>query len=240
MITVALIGYGKMGRVIENLIDSKYPDMKIGLKINSNNRADFTKENLKKVDVAIEFSTPEIAYANIMTCFEAGIPVVCGTTGWTAELNNVKQLCNQNNNALLYASNFSIGVNIFFEINKRLAQLMSDKPYELRIDETHHLQKHDKPSGTAITLADTIVQQNPNYQDWQLDEKKISTDIPVFSHRVENIPGTHTITYSNDIDQIEITHTAFSRDGFAHGAIQAARWLIGKQGFFEMRDVLSL
>jgi 4-hydroxy-tetrahydrodipicolinate reductase len=240
MIKVALIGYGKMGKTIEQLILEQYPDMQIVLKISSQNLANFTKESLENIDVAIEFSNPHAAYNNILTCFEAKVPVVCGTTGWYNELNIVKQLCNDKNNTLLYATNFSVGVNLFFELNKKLATLMQHKNYQAQIDEIHHTQKLDKPSGTAVTLANDLINSNSEYSKWLLDTKENNSTLPIFSHREEAVPGTHTITYKNDIDQIAITHTAFSRKGFADGAIIASRWLIGKQGYFEMKDVLSL
>lgn len=240
MIRVALIGYGKMGKTIEQLILDHYPDMQIVLKVSSGNHTNFTKESLENVDVAIEFSNPQAAYQNILTCFEANVPVVCGTTGWYNELNIVKQLCNDKNNTLLYATNFSVGVNIFFELNKKLATLMQHKNYQAQIDEIHHTQKLDKPSGTAVTIANDLIASNMDYTKWVLDSNENKSTLPIYSHREESVPGTHTITYKNDIDQIEITHTAFSRKGFADGAIIASRWLVGKNGYFEMKDVLSL
>ncbi|MEI6310955.1 MAG: 4-hydroxy-tetrahydrodipicolinate reductase [Bacteroidota bacterium] len=240
MIRIALIGYGKMGKTIEKLITENYPDMSVVLRINSQNSDECTALNLRNADVAIEFSSPHTAYHNILQCFEANIPVVCGSTGWYEELNIVKQLCNEKNNTLLYATNFSIGVNLFFELNKKLAHLMQHQKYSLRIDETHHTQKLDKPSGTAVSIAQDIIQNNATYSNWNLNEATHKENIPVFAHREEHVPGTHTVSYTNEIDQIQITHTAFSREGFADGAIQASRWIIGKQGFFQMKDVLSL
>jgi 4-hydroxy-tetrahydrodipicolinate reductase len=240
MIRIALIGYGKMGKTIEKILAERYPDMQVVLKIGSSNMQDFTTENLQKVDIAIEFSRPESAYKNVLKCFEANIPVVCGTTGWYDELNIVKQLCIDKKNTLLYGTNFSVGVNIFFELNKKLAQLMQHKSYEAKIDEIHHLQKLDKPSGTAVSLANDLIVNNNNYKNWSLDNSSLASELAVYAHREDNVPGTHTITYQNNIDKIEITHTAFSREGFADGAILASRWLVGKVGYFEMKDVLAL
>ena len=240
MINVALIGYGKMGKAIELLIAEEYKDMQIALKIDSKNCNNLTVDNLQNIDIAIEFSQPHTAYKNILTCFEANIPVVCGTTGWFNELNIVKQLCKEKNNTLLYATNFSVGVNLFFELNKKLAQLMQHKNYQVQIDEIHHLQKLDKPSGTAVTLATEIITNNTDYNNWQLDNTIQKPEFSIYSHREGTVPGTHTVSYKNSIDQIAITHTAFSRKGFADGAILASRWLIGKIGYYEMSDVLAI
>ena len=241
MIKVALIGYGKMGKTIEKLIEKDFPDMEIIFKFNQDSVNDFTIENLKKVDVAIEFTQPETAAKNVMKCFDAGIPVVCGTTGWYQQLNDVKQVCIEKNMALLYATNFSIGMNIYFEINQRLAQLMSGKNYAASISETHHTQKLDKPSGTAVTLAEQIIDHHLNYIKWELNDSPSSErlSLSINAIREENVPGTHLIKYENEIDIIEIKHEAKSRDGFAQGAILAARWLIGKQGYYGMKDVLQ-
>lgn len=240
MIKVALLGYGKMGKTIESLIEKNYPDISVAFRISSANMHELTSTNLSAVDVAIEFSNPDAALKNIMTCFEANVPVVCGTTGWQDQLNIVKQLCIDKNYSLLYASNFSIGVNIFFELNKKLSSLMHNRPYQIRIDETHHLQKIDKPSGTAISLIQDIMASNDKYEGWQLDQQADSKSIPVYAHRKEGVPGTHSVLYQSAIDSIEIVHTAHSREGFADGAITAAQWLIGKKGYFQMKDVLAL
>lgn len=235
---VALLGYGKMGKAIEQRINAYYPDMEIVLKIQKDNAHLLQTDALLQADIAIEFSAPHLAYTHVMCCFEKNIPVVCGTTGWYEQLNIVKQLCNEKNYSLLYATNFSIGVNVFFELNKKLATLMQGKNYNVRVDETHHVYKLDKPSGTAYTLTQDILHSLPLYEGWSLDEEK-DNYVPVFAHRKENVPGTHCITYQNEIDQIQITHTAYSREGFADGAIQAARFLLGKKGYFEMRDLLQ-
>ena len=241
MIKVALIGYGKMGKTIESLIERDFPDMRIDYTFHQKNIHECTVENLQKVDIAIEFTQPATAGANVLKCFEAGIPVVCGTTGWYQLLNDVKQVCKEKNKALLYATNFSIGMNIFFEINQRLAQLMNGRNYIATMTETHHTHKLDMPSGTAVSLAEQIFDHNKNYTNWVLDDKPNNEglSLSIAAIRTENVPGTHVVKYENDIDLIEIKHEAKSRDGFAQGAILAAGWLIGKEGYYGMKDVLQ-
>ena len=241
MIKVALIGYGKMGKTIERLIERDFKDMQIVLKINQDSLHELTIDNLKKADVAIEFTQPSTANEHIRRCFEAGIPVVCGTTGWYKQLNDVKQLCIEKKYTLLYATNFSIGMNIFFEIHQRLAHLMSNKDYRAKITEIHHTAKLDIPSGTAVTLAEQLIDHHQQYIKWELNEAESSERMSLSIHalREEEVPGTHIVAYENEIDRIEIKHEAKSRDGFAQGAILAARWLIGKQGYFGMKDVLN-
>jgi 4-hydroxy-tetrahydrodipicolinate reductase len=241
MIKVALIGYGKMGKTIEKLIERDFQDMQIVLKINQNSQDELTIDHLKKADIAIEFTQPSTASDHVRMCFEAGIPVVCGTTGWYDQLNDVKQLCIEKKYALLYATNFSIGMNIFFEIHQRLAHLMSNKNYHAKITEIHHTAKLDIPSGTAVTLAEQLIDHHQQYNKWELNEAESADpmSLAILAIREENVPGTHLVKYENDIDVIELIHEAKSRDGFAQGAILAARWLIGKQGYFGMNDVLN-
>ncbi len=234
---IAIIGYGKMGRAIEELIGDKHD---IVLRINSQNTSQMTVENLQKADVAIEFSMPDVAFRNILQCFEANVPIVVGTTAWMNRLEEISDLCKQQNQALFYASNFSIGVNLFFELNRKLAKMMADYPnYHLQIDEIHHTQKLDAPSGTAISIAEGIMEVNVSKKKWGNQVSQEAGTIDIISHRKEDVKGTHIVTYSSDIDTLEIKHTAHSRVGFALGAIKAAEWLVGKKGIFTMRDYLS-
>jgi len=235
---IALIGYGKMGRAIEEIVMQK--GYSICLAINSKNLYDLTKANLQKADVAIEFSTPENAVNNILQCFDAGVPVVCGTTGWLNNLEKVKEICNEQNGSLLYASNFSIGVNIFFEVNKKLAELMDEQNYDVIINEIHHTQKKDSPSGTAITIAEQIIQYLSDKKQWVNYESDKDEELSIISNRVDPAPGTHIVKYSSIVDAIELIHTAHNRKGFALGAIQAAEFLKNKKGIFTMKDVLGI
>ncbi len=242
---IALLGYGKMGQIIERFATERGHE--IVLKIGIDNLNDFTIENLKQADVAIDFSAPDAAVSNIYKCFEAKVPVVVGTTGWYGELQNIKNDCEQSNNTLLYGSNFSIGVNIFFHLNKVLAKLMNNYPaYEVQVEEIHHTQKLDAPSGTAMTIAEDIIENLDRKTEW-LNEI-VGTPIPeiikneqllIESHRIENVPGTHTVVYSSEVDDIEIKHTAHNRAGFALGALVAAEWLQNKQGFYNVADVFK-
>ena len=220
---IAIIGYGKMGKLIAVLAEEKGYD--IVLKTNSN--LPFEKCNLKDVDVAIDFSTPETAFNNISHAIKNNIPIISGTTGWLEKLEEIKKLCTKYNGAFLYASNFSIGVNMFFKINTELAKLMQDKNYKTSISETHHLEKLDKPSGTAKTLSEDI-------------HKELKITPNIISHRIEKKIGTHEIMYESVIDNIKIVHEAKSRDGFALGALKAAEWIRNKNGIFSMQDVLSI
>ena len=242
---IAIIGYGKMGKTIEGLLQKEPLQSKhqVGMRINSRNMEELTIDNLQKnkIDVAIEFTQPEAAVLNIEKCLYAGVPVVCGTTAWLKHLSQVAKLCEEKKGALFYASNFSIGVNIFFEINRRLAKLMNGRnDYHIQIDEIHHTQKLDAPSGTAITLAEAIVEENKSKTDWINTRSLNPEDLEIVSHRREDVKGTHLITYHSPIDTLEIKHTAHSREGFAQGAILAAEWLYGKQGIFTMKDMLCL
>ena len=200
-------------------------------------------DDLKQIhiaDVAIDFSVPKAAYNNISTCIKQGVPVISGTTGWLDKYDEIVALCNQKKGAFIYASNFSLGVNIFFEINQQLAKLMANyEDYNVSIEEIHHTQKLDAPSGTAITLANQILEKI-NKNKWVLGETNQEDELPIIAKRIENIPGTHHVTYENNIDKIEIIHTAKNRKGFALGAVVAAEWLLGKQGVFTLRDVLGI
>ena len=230
---IALLGYGKMGKVIEQIALDRGHE--IVLKKDQNN----TFDGLENADVAIDFSVPDSAVTNISSCLEKGIPVISGTTGWLVDYQNMVDLCQKNNGSFIYASNFSLGVNVFFELNDYLAKMMANlKQYQVSMEEIHHTQKLDAPSGTAITLAEGII-KNTNYTQWTLENPK-ANEIQIEAKRIENVPGTHSIFYDSTVDQIEIKHTAHSREGFALGAVVAAEWLIGKKGVFSMKDVLGL
>ena len=236
---IALIGYGKMGKTIEEIALQKGHE--IVLKIDLENKDELTTENLQQADVAIEFTGPENAIANIYKCFDSNIPVVCGSTGWLQHWGAVEKYCIEKNGTFLYASNFSIGVNIFFEVNKRLAALMSKQPaYDVTIEEIHHTAKKDAPSGTAITLAEQVIIELPRKSSW-INEPTTNDELLVIeSKRIDPAPGTHTVKYSSGVDDIAIIHTAHNRKGFAGGAVLAAEFLAGKRGMFFMKDVLGL
>ena len=237
-LNIAMIGYGKMGKAIEAIALAK--GFSVPLKITSANLYELTKANLETCDVAIEFTNPQSAPANIRTCIDAGIPVVCGSTGWNAQESEIKDYCLQHNGTLLFASNFSIGVNIFFELNKKLAGMLSrQKGYDVSIEEIHHTAKKDTPSGTAIMLASQIIAQRNDKNGWAMGEKGGEDKIMISSKRIDPAPGTHYVRYSSSIDDIEIVHTAHSREGFAAGALTAAEFLVGKTGIFSMADVLK-
>ena len=236
---IALIGYGKMGKAIEKIAHERGHET--GLIIDQDNTNDLTAENLRGCDVAIEFSTPEFAENNIKACLEAGIPVVSGTTGWLDRLGDVKNLCESRNGAMVYASNFSIGVNLFFEVNKHLANLMGDHPqYNVHIEEIHHTQKKDSPSGTAITLAEQIIESSVKKNKWVNSSTDRPQELYILSQRIDPAAGTHRVVYSSPVDDLEIIHTAHNREGFATGAVQAAEFIIGKKGIFGMKEVLGL
>lgn len=232
---IALLGYGRMGKTIEKIAEDRGHE--VVLKVSD----DIDNHDLdgSKIDVAIDFSIPDAAYKNIITCFKNNIPVVSGTTGWLDHYEKAKKICNEENSAFIYASNFSLGVNVFFELNQKLAKMMQGlEDYSVEIEEIHHTQKLDAPSGTAISLAQQILEENSKLKGWQLDDAD-ADEIPIFAKREENVPGTHTVTYDSEIDKIEITHTAKSRQGFALGAVVAAEYLKDKSGIFTMKDVLS-
>ncbi|WP_081210196.1 4-hydroxy-tetrahydrodipicolinate reductase [Salegentibacter sediminis] len=232
---IALLGYGKMGKTIEEIALER--GHKITLKVDEDIES-YDLTNLD-ADVAIDFSVPKAAFKNITTCFELGIPVVSGTTGWLDHYDKAVEICEKHDTAFLYASNFSIGVNLFFELNEKLAEMMKNlKEYSVEVEEIHHVQKLDAPSGTAISLAQQIIANNPNKIAWQLDHAE-NDEIPIYAKREANVPGTHTVSYKSEIDSIEIKHTAHSRQGFAKGALIAAEWIKGKEGIYRMQDVLS-
>lgn len=232
---IALIGYGKMGKAIEKIALGRGHD--VVLKADS--REDL--ERLGHADAAIEFSQPQAAFENISFCLKKQIPVVCGTTGWLARRSEIERLCAETKGAFLYGSNFSLGVNLFFQLNQNLAQLMQrfQNQYEASIEELHHTQKLDAPSGTAITLAEGII-ENSDKTAWKLDKTETKQDLLITAKRIDNLPGTHIVAYKSEVDEIEIKHTAHSREGFALGAVIAAEWLSGKKGIFSMKDVLGL
>lgn len=230
---IAIIGYGKMGKTIEKLALEK------GHTIVYKSSQEIEEGDISQADVAIEFSSPKSAANNILSCFEKQIPVICGTTGWLDRLDEIVKACAENDSAFLYASNFSLGVNIFFHINEVLAKLMKDYPsYNVEISEIHHTEKLDAPSGTAISLANQIIAES-ELETWSLDKKE-ENKLPIYAFREEDVKGTHTVTYSSDIDDIKISHEAHTRDGFALGAILAAEWILGKKGVFSMKDVLKI
>ena len=236
---IALIGYGKMGKAIEEIALQRGHE--IVLKVGIENLEDNTINNIRKADVAIEFTGPESAFENVMRCIEAGIPVVCGSTGWLARYEEAKNACLVHKSALLYASNFSVGVNIFFAINKRLAELMAPHTeYEISLTEVHHTEKKDAPSGTAITLAEQILDKNTRKKQWVNQPGTRPEDLTIISERIDPAPGTHIITYTSAIDDIEIKHTAHNRKGFATGAVLAAEFIREKKGIFNMSDVLGI
>ncbi len=235
---IALIGYGKMGKTIERMALEQGHE--VVLKIDIDNYSDFTAQNLQKADVAIEFTRPEDAFDNIRKCLAAGIPTISGTTGWLKKKAAIEELCKRKKGAFFYASNYSIGVNIFFALNKFLAKMMDVRTqYEIETEEIHHVQKLDAPSGTSITLAEGILENIQRKKSWVNDTPTSKTHLPIISKRIDKVPGTHQISYHSAIDTIEIKHTAHSREGFARGAIQAAEWIIGKRGCFGMQDLLG-
>jgi len=236
---IALIGYGKMGKAIEEVALQRGHE--IVFKIDQPNLHEFTKENMAKAEAAIEFTSPHSAYDNVKACIEFGVPIVCGSTGWTERLDEMKNICADNNGSFIYSSNYSVGVNIFFEVNKKLAALMAPhSAYEVIMEETHHTQKKDAPSGTAITLAEQILEQVKRKNKWVNGLSEHPEDLEIISQRIDPAPGTHSIKYSSVIDDIEIIHTAHNRQGFATGAVLAAEFIKDKKGFFTMKDVLGL
>lgn len=230
---IALLGYGRMGQAIEQIAISRGHD--IVIKTSSN-----TGYNIKEADVAIDFSIPNAAFNNISNCLNNDVPVISGTTGWLDKYNDAVSLCEKNKGAFIYASNFSLGVNIFFELNEILAKMMTKlEDYKVDIEEIHHTKKLDAPSGTAITLAEGVIKNHSQYSNWKLDESTENI-LPITAKRIPDVPGTHIITYKSDIDTIKIEHEAHNRQGFALGAVIAAEWIIGKTGVFTMKDVLNI
>jgi len=236
---IALIGYGRMGREIESAAVEKGHE--IILKVDKDNRFELDSEKFRSADVAIEFTTPETAFDNIRACFKAGVPVVCGTTGWTGMLKEAERLCSENDQAFFYASNFSIGVNILFRLNRWLAGVMNRFPeYDVQVSEVHHIHKKDAPSGTAIKLAEEIIDAIERKTVWEGGPAESSDKLAVLSERKGEVPGDHTVNYISGSDTLEINHRSHNRKGFAQGAILAAEFLKGKKGVFNMGDLLDI
>lgn len=237
---IALVGYGQMGKEIEKIAIERGHE--IALTIDIGNQDDLNSEKLAGVDVAIEFTRPETAVANYKKCFTAGVPVVSGTTGWLDKLPEVIADCEKNDTGFFYASNFSLGVNLFFELNKKLAKLMQPftSEYKVRMNEIHHTRKLDAPSGTAITLAEGIINEMSQINSWKCDEPAAENELPITAERIGDVPGTHEIFYESKVDDITIRHEAHNRQGFATGAVLAAEFLAGKKGFFGMNDLLNI
>jgi len=230
---IALLGYGRMGQEIEKIATSRGHE--IVIRKDAGDSIDITK-----ADVAIDFSIPTSAFENISNCLENNVPVISGTTGWLEKYTEAVNLCKEKKGAFIYASNFSVGVNIFFELNKQLAKMMSNlEDYNISMEEIHHTKKLDAPSGTAITLAEGII-ENTSKENWKLGTEISEINIPIEAKRIPDVPGTHTVWYSSELDTIEIKHTAHNRKGFALGAVIAAEWIIGKIGVFTMKDVLNI
>lgn len=235
---IALVGYGKMGKIIEEVALSR--GHKVDVKIDISNLDEFNAANFAGIDAAIEFTGPHTAFQNVLKCLEMGTPIVCGSTGWLDNLSLVEQKCAEKNGSFMYASNFSVGVNIFFEVNKKLAQLMEgQRQYDISITEIHHTQKKDAPSGTAITLAEQVLTNNSSKSKWVNDEAAADDELLIKSERIDPYPGFHEVKYSSGIDDIQIIHNAHSRNGFALGAVLAAEFIHGKKGIFTMKDVLG-
>ena len=242
---IVILGYGKMGQLIEKFALKRGHE--IALIVDAHNREALTADDLANADIAIDFSTPDAALENISLCFEADLPLVVGTTGWYEHLQEVKETCLEANQALLYGSNFSIGVNIFFHINRLLAKAVNPyQQYDVQVEEIHHIHKLDAPSGTAITIAEGIIENNDVKKNWVnqvvgSEEEIVNkpNELLIESLRIEEVPGTHTVLYSSEVDQIEFKHTAHNRDGFALGAVVAAEWLYGKKGFYQVTEIFD-
>jgi 4-hydroxy-tetrahydrodipicolinate reductase len=236
---IALVGYGKMGKIIETVALSRGHE--VVLRIDIDNAADLNEANAAKADVAIEFTGPHSAFGNVARCLELGLPVVCGSTGWLERYPEIEDKCRSLGGSLLYASNFSVGVNIFFEINRRLAALMAAQPeYEVEVTEVHHTQKKDAPSGTAITIAEGIMASMPRKQSWVNHPSPDPSELVIISERTDPHPGLHKVSYRSAIDDIEIVHNAHNRNGFALGAVLAAEFIHDKKGIFTMKDVIGI
>ena len=234
---IAIIGYGKMGKEIASVAMERNHE----IVLRANDAEDIQQEILTTADVAIEFTSPDNAVDNINRCFDVNLPIVVGTTGWMNDLERVRTACINQGQALLYASNFSIGVNILFEVNNKLAQLMNTQPmYEVAMEEIHHTEKKDAPSGSAISLANGIINHMDRKSGWTLEEDAKANEIKIKAIREADVPGTHRVCYSSEIDEIELKHTARGRKGFATGAVLAAEWLQGRTGVFTMKDLMTL
>ncbi len=230
---IALVGYGKMGKIIDRIAGERGHEVVARLNETPNS------ENLGSPDVVIEFSQPESAFLNISECLKLGIPVISGTTGWLDQKPAAEQLAEENNTAFLYGSNFSLGVNLFFAINEKVAEMMQGfSDYSVQLEEIHHVHKKDAPSGTAISLAEGIIRHDPRFETWKLDETE-ENQLGITAIREDEVPGTHSVFYRSTVDEIELKHVAYSRDGFALGAIVAAEWIPGRTGHFSMKDVLQ-
>ena len=242
---IAILGFGKMGQIIEQFAMERGHD--VVLKVNADNLEELTVSNLKNADVAIDFSTPDCVLQNIALCFDAGVAIIVGTTGWYGRLQEVKNQCIEGNNTLLYASNFSVGVNVFFFVNRVLAKIMNRYPqYEVQVEEIHHTEKLDSPSGTAMSIAEGIIGELNRKNEWVNEligsHSELITkpdQLLIESHRIEDVPGTHTVIYSSEVDDIEFKHKAHSRAGFALGAVLAAEWVNGKNGFYNVTDMFD-
>lgn len=242
---IVLLGYGKMGQMIEKFAQKRGHE--VSLIVDAHNRDSISVEDLEDADVAIDFSTPDAALSNISLCFEANLPIVVGTTGWYEHLQEVKETCIEADQALLYGSNFSIGVNIFFHVNRLLAKAMDPyKQYDVQVEEIHHIHKLDAPSGTAITIAEGIIENSTSKSSWvnevvgnNVEVINKPDELLIESLRIEEVPGTHTVLYSSEVDQIEFKHTAHNREGFALGAVVAAEWLEGRKGFYQVTEIFD-
>ncbi|NOR27746.1 MAG: 4-hydroxy-tetrahydrodipicolinate reductase [Lutibacter sp.] len=231
---IALLGYGRMGKTIEQIALQKGHE--IVLKVDENTK----NYDITLADIAIDFSIPSVAFRNISTCLNNNVPVVSGTTGWLNKFEDAKKICNDKDGGFIYASNFSLGVNIFFELNEYLAKMMKNlSQYQISMEEIHHTKKLDEPSGTAITLAEGII-EHTSKNNWALNVTKSDTEIPIVAKRISDVPGTHSIEYKSEVDTVDIKHTAHNRNGFALGAVIAAEWLVNKKGVFTMKDVLGI
>ncbi|MEO6000744.1 MAG: 4-hydroxy-tetrahydrodipicolinate reductase [Chitinophagaceae bacterium] len=236
---IALIGYGKMGKAIEQIALQRGHE--ISLKIDFDNANDLNAENINDVDVAIEFTGPGSAFENVMKCLQLRIPVVCGSTGWLQKWQEVVSFCEQQQGSLVYASNYSVGVNIFFEVNKKLAELMAlHDNYEIKLQEIHHTQKKDAPSGTAVTLAEQVIEKITRKKNWVNHPTDNAEELEIISGRIDPAAGTHMVKYLSSIDDIEIIHTAHDRTGFATGAVLAAEFIVNRKGIYGMKEVLGL
>ncbi|MBS3806879.1 MAG: 4-hydroxy-tetrahydrodipicolinate reductase [Bacteroidales bacterium] len=236
---IILIGYGRMGHEVEKV--AKKRGHQVLMTIDQENQNEMTPTNLQKADVAIEFSLPDAAYNNIMTCLQAGLPVVSGTTGWLDKMPQVEEYCHQHDQAFFHAANFNIGVNLFFKLNEYFARIMNNySNYDIEVEETHHVHKVDAPSGTAKKLADILLQAIGRKKNWKKETAEKPEDLAVKSIREDEVPGIHRVMYHSDFDDIEIKHSAKSREGFALGAVMAGEFLQGKQGVFSMDDLLNL
>ena len=235
---LALLGYGKMGKAIEQYCQ-QHTSHEIVLVIDRKREANLTTEQLQQADVAIDFSLPELATKHIRACFKANVPIVCGTTGWLGDFETIQQECMQGKHTFFYASNFSIGVNLFWQIVSFAGSVMNDYEFDLSIHETHHTEKQDAPSGTAISTANELLKVMNQYKKWRLGMPEQSSEIPIFAHREKDVPGTHLVTFEDDIEQITIEHVAKSRLGFVKGAIKAAEFIQHKTGYFTMQNLLA-